>query len=216
MITIKHKFLASVVIEGQILPNSWDMNLNLIPNESIHNHHDIAIATDRVNVWIESMLDNSMLVGPQDMLTLKEMSMHPFAIGVHPLPDEPYDRILSICLYTKISSIMENKMFVDSIWLESYQREGISHTYCSDDGDTALLKNLAVPGQEEFAEYWYRKDPVFFRVDNEGVTLTEQSWKDLGLSFDAANTSDGKVVPITKSKFKPRIIPGDKGDDSIA
>lgn len=214
MITIKHKFLASVVIEGQILPNSWEMNLNLIPNESILNHQDIAIATDRVNVWIESMLDNSMLVGPQDMITLKEMAMHPFAIGVHPLPDEPYDRILSICLYTKISSIMENKMFVDSIWIESYQSEGISHTYCSDDGDTALLKNLVEPGQEEFAEYWYRKDPVFFRVDNEGVTLTEQSWQDLGLAFDGK--SDGKVVPITKGKFKPRIIPGDKGDDNIA
>jgi hypothetical protein len=207
MITLKHRFLATVIIDGQILPNSWEMCLNMIPN---HNERaqDISIVTDRVNVWIESMLDNSMLVGPKDMITLREMTS-PFTIGVHPLPDEPYDRILAICLYTKISSIMEKKMFIDSIWLESYQSEGISHTYTSEDGDVELLRQLVEPGDEEFAEYWYRKDPVFFRVDIEGIQLKEQTWHDLG--FGLGEKSDSKVVPF--NKFKPRIIPGDKGDD---
>jgi len=206
MITLKHKFLATIIIDGQILPNSWDLNIDMVPNPT-ESTHDISVVTDRVNVWIESMLDNSMLVGPADMHLLKEMPC-PFSIGVHPLPDEPYDRMVAICLYTKLSAIMEKKMFINSIWLESYQSQGISHTYTSEDGDADLLKHLAEPGNEEFASYWYRKDPVFFRVDDAGMELKEQTWGELGLAL--REEEDGKVVPM---RFKPRIIPGDKGDD---
>ena len=209
MITVKHRFLATIIIDGQILPNSWDIHLNLIsnPNES---QKDIATVVNRASCWIESMLDNSMLVGPEDMITLQDMAC-PFAIGVHPLPDEPYDRMLSICLYTKLSSIMEKKMFIDSIWLESYQSEGISHTHTAEEGDMGLLKSLADPGHEEFAEYWYRCDPVFFRSGSDGIELKEQTWEELGLGL-----SDEKPNVVSINKFKPRIIPGDKGDPDIA
>ena len=103
-------------------------------------------------------------------------------------------------------------MFIDSIWLESYQSEGISHTYTCEEGDMTFLKTLAQPGQEEFAEYWYRCDPVFFRANEEGMELKEQTWDELGLGL---SDTKPKVVPLT-SKFKPRIIPGDKGDPDIA
>ena len=111
MISIKHKFLATVIIDGSLIPNSWDLTVNLIPN-SINSNHDVAIATERLNVWIEAMLDNSMLVGPDDMELLKNVGPLPFSIGVHPLIDEPYDHIVGISIYTKLSAILEKKLFV--------------------------------------------------------------------------------------------------------
>jgi len=216
MITIKHKFLASVIVDGSLIPNSWDLTVHLTANVSESNH-DIAVATERLSVWIESMLDNSMLVGPEDMELIKDAPTLPFSAGVHPLIDEPYDHILAVCVYTKISAILDSKLFVDSLSLESYQGGNISHTHNAEEGDVEILREVARPGQEEYAEYWYRKDPVFFRIDENGVKLVDQSWKELDLGFDEDNKGKTRnmgenVVPL--KEFKPRIIPGDKDDSA--
>ncbi len=208
MISIKHKFLATVIIDGSLIPNSWDLTVNLIPNSS-NSNHDVAIATERLNVWIEAMLDNSMLVGPDDMELLKNVGPLPFSIGVHPLIDEPYDHIVGISIYTKLSAILEKKLFVDSLYLESYQGGNISHTHHTEEGDIEILRSAVNPGQEEYAEYWYRKDPVFFRVDHEGIKLVEQTWSELELGFNK-DKAEKNIVKL--SEFKPRIIPGDKDD----
>ena len=216
MIAIKHKFLASVIINGSLIPNSWDLTVHLSANVSETNH-DIAVATERLSVWIEAILDNSMLVGPDDMELIKDFESMPFSAGVHPLIDEPYDHILAVCIYTKISSILDKKLFVDSLTLESYQGGNISHTHNAEEGDVDILRDIARLGQEEYAEYWYRKDPVFFRIDDKGVKLIEQTWKELELGFDEDNGGETRnvgenVVPL--KKFKPRIIPGDKDDSA--
>jgi hypothetical protein len=210
MISFRKNFLTTVIIENQILPNSWEVQINLVPNTD-SKIIDIDTATDRINVWIDSILDNSMLVGPNEMKMLSELTS-PFEIGVHPVPDQPYDRMVAMCLYTKFTSIIEKKLFIDSIWLESYQADGLSHTYAADvDSDLDILRQITEPGNEEYAEYWYRRDPVFFRVNSEGCKLYEQTWSELGMGFDIEQKIDN-VVRL--NQFKPRIVPGDKNDDN--
>ena len=208
MISIKHKFLASVVIDGSLVPNSWDLTVNLTANTDYSNY-DITTAIERINVWIEALLDNSMLVGPEDMEMLKSAAVLPFSISVHPLIDEPYDHILGISIYTKISAILEKRLFVDSLYLESYQGGNISHSHTAEDGDIEILRSAVDPGQEEYAEFWYRKVPVFFSVDHEGINLVEQTWDDLELGFNK-DKADKNIVKLPG--FTPRIIPGDKDD----
>ena len=58
---------------------------------------------------------------------------------------------------------------------------------------------------------------MFFRIDDKGVKLIEQTWKELELGFDEDNGGETRNVGenvVTLKKFKPRIIPGDKDDSA--
>jgi|TARA_B110000495_G_C22903056_1_gene527051 hypothetical protein len=203
MITIKHTFLATVILDGCILPNRWDIKIDLL-SDGKGSGTDISIACERVNVYVETMLDNCMLVGPQSMEDiLSEGTM--FYAGIHPLIDDPYDHILAISLYTKLNAILEGVLLVDSVWIESYQGNGISHTHSSEDDDGNVLDKIVDPKWKKYAEYWKSKDPSFYKSEKGEVELLKQTWDEvkLGYTKDKKKSKDGIVREFT-------VIEGDK------
>jgi len=205
MIKYEDRFSSSILLSKVLVPNTWNIDVHLIPNHSTGKNYNIAL--DRLEYYINEVLDNSIIISPDDVGI--------FASGVGfkgkiiVLPDEPYDHLLSIALYTKFNSILEKVFFVESVSVTSYQGEGITHTYDSESGDMETLINLINdPDIQEYVDYWYKPDAQCFIMDDEGMELITTKWHEVDLNF-THNTTDSNVV---KLNIKPRK----DDDDNIA
>lgn len=208
MIKLEERFSACIVVNDVLIPNTWELTINLIPNSNTQKNYNIAL--DRIQFYIGEVLDNSILLSPQSVeLFAKSIGING---TVHTLPGEPYDHLLSICLYTKLNSILERVFFVESVGVSSYQGEGITHTYDCESGDMETLRSLVHENAQllEYANYWYKPDIVYFDLHPEGLRMESKNWDELNLEFDS---DDDRVVKL--SNFKPRIIPKDDNDDTL-
>jgi hypothetical protein len=209
MIKLDEKFAASVIIDGVLIPNLWDIKINLFPHaEKVLEQKNYMKVVDRIQYYISETLENSILLGPESFNLFSK------GIGikgkVHFLPDEPFDHMLAISLYTKVHAILEDVFFIDSVQVSSYQSSGISHSHSVDTGDINTLRDVALPGHEDYAEYWFRKECQWFTLNEEGLQLKTIPWEELDLGLDK---KPGTVVNL--NDFKPKLIkPEDDEDDT--
>lgn len=204
MIRLEERFSSSVVIDDILIPNTWDISIELIPNKNVAKNYNTAL--DRLQFYVDTVLDNSIIISP-DVVQIWNKDMG-FKGKVHMLPEEPYDHLMSICLYTKFNSILEKVFFVESVGVTSYQGQGITHTYDSESGDMSTLINI-IDGDDnkEYIEYWYKPHIEYFDLDENGLTLKTITWDELGMDFDDPN----KIVKL--SNYKPTILPRDDDED---
>ena len=206
MISVTNKFAATLYINSMLFPNFWDITINMTPNPAV-NTSNSNVAMDRIQYYIDNMLDNSLLLGPSGT---KLFDKNPMGIegACNLLPAEPLDHLFTVCLYTKFSSIAEKMLFIDSVVLESYQSNGMRHTYDSEDEKITPLRNIIDKEFLEYCEYWYDRDPVLFKLDADGLQLVKQTWADVDLLFE---TSDKNIVKL--DSFRPKILPKNSDDD---
>ena len=219
MISVTNKFAATLYINSVLFPNFWDITINMIPNPAatVGNNN---VAMDRIQYYVENMLDNSLLLGPAGT---KLFDKNPMKIegACNLLPSKPLDHLFTVCLYTKFSSIVEKMLFIDSVVLESYQSNGLRHTYNSEDKKITPLHKIIDEEFLEYCEYWYDPDPVLFRLDADGLQLIKQTWSDVDLLFEPPDEPDvGLLFDETPDKniikldsFRPKISPKNSDDD---
>lgn len=202
MITLKEKFGAALVLDDNlVLPNFWDVTVALEPNPAfVEEQSSYNKAVDRIQVYIESILDNSVFIGPEHIQSF--MKGIPLKGVIHTTPDMPYDHILTLCLYTKFSNIVEGRCIVTKVKLESYQGAGIEHSHGLEDGEPETLRKIFSDEDEAFAEYWYDSRIKYFDFDESGMTLQSLSWDKFDLGFDKR---PGDIVSLDtfRSKIKP-------------
>jgi hypothetical protein len=109
MIKLETKFSSTIVIQDVLLPNTWFIDIRLVANSSV-NQKNYNIGLDRIEFYVSQILDNSILLSPKS----GELFNQPIGLNgcVHMLPDEPYDHLIGIVLYTKLNSILEKVFFV--------------------------------------------------------------------------------------------------------
>ena len=219
MISVTNKFAATLYVKGMLFANFWDITINMVTDAdtSASNNN---VAMDRIQYYIENMLDNSLLLGAVDA---KLFDKNPMGIeaACNLLPGDPLDHLFTVCLYTKFSSIVEKMLFVDSVVLESYQSNGIKYTYNSTDQEITPLHAVMGDVDLEYCEYWYDPEPVLFRLDADGLQLIKQTWSDVDLLFEPPDEPDvGLLFDETPDKniikldsFRPKISPKNSDDD---
>ena len=203
MITVKEKFGATLILDDMlILPNFWDVTVNMEPNPAFADElSSYNMAVDRIQVFIESMLDNSIFISPDHIKNF--MDGLPLNGVAHTTPDLPYDHILTMCLYTKFSSIVEGRCIIQNVKLESYQANGVQHSHGLEDGEPETLRNIFAEEDPAFAEYWYDSKIKFFNLTPSGMKLNVSDWEKFDLAFDK---KPGDVVSLDtfRRKYKPR------------
>jgi len=152
MIELKETFSTTMVIEDVIIPNTWNLQIHLIPNTSKNKLYNKAM--ERVQYYIQEILDNSIFIGSHNLKLLSEI---PFKAQVHVFPDDPWDHLIAMCLYTKINSICEEVFYVDNISISSHQARSVSHNFSEADGGNENLLELFDddPDLEQYVKYWY-------------------------------------------------------------
>jgi hypothetical protein len=214
MITLKDKFCATLILdELLIMPNLWEVTVDLEPNPAfVDDPSSYNTAVDRIQVYIESMLDNSIFVSPEHVKHF--MSGIPLNGVVHTTPDIPYDHILTICLFTKFSSIAEGRCIVTNVKLESYQGQGVAHTHGVDDGDLDVLRTMFSEDVSEYAEYWFDSHIKFFELSPDSMVLQTLPWEKFHLEFQTDKTGD--VVQLDTFRPSPKKQDDDDNNDNIA
>ena len=188
MISVTNKFAATLYVKDMLFANFWDITINMVTDAdtSASNNN---VAMDRIQYYIDNMLDNSLLLGAVDA---KLFDKNPMGIeaACNLLPGDPLDHLFTVCLYTKFNSIVEKMLFVDSVVLESYQSNGLRYTYYSSDQEITPLHKIIDDEFLEYCEYWNDPEPVLFRLDADGLQLIKQTWSDVDLLFEPPDEAD--------------------------
>jgi len=161
MISVTNKFAATLYVKDMLFANFWDITINII-TDSATSASNNNVAMDRIQYYIENMLDNSLLLGPA---------------GVKLFDKNPM-RIEGGC------------NLLQSVELESYQSNGLRYTYYSSDQEITPLHKIIDDEFLEYCEYWNDPEPVLFRLDADGLQLIKQTWSDVDLLFELPDEVD--------------------------
>ena len=71
------------------------------------------------------------------------------------------------------------------------------------------LRNITDNKFEEYCNHWSQRDPVSFRLNDDGLQLIHQTWADINLAF---NVSDENIVKL--DSFRTNIFPKNDNDDT--
>ena len=194
MIELKENFSVTMIIEDVVLPNTFTITVNLIPNSQYNKLYNKAM--ERIQYYITEILDNSIFVGCQN---LKKLSDLQFKAQVHVFPDDPWDHLIAMCLYTKMNSICEKVFFIDNITITSNQSRNVSHHFAEEDGGNNNLHELFddEPDLESYVNYWYKPQPQLFLL-HEGLKLTDHTWDEVDLGYEKKKPATG----VTLKDFK--------------
>jgi len=201
MITIEEKFSCCIVVDTQLLPNTFDVKINLLPTNNTQKNYNVAL--ERISILFREVLEDSVLIGPASVSKFKN------AMGlngiIHTLPAEPYDHLMSIVLHTKINAILEGVFSVERVSVTSTQGQGVTHTFENDEDIDVLRELIDNPDLQEYVDYWYTTNVNFIRLHPNGIKLESQSWDKEDLTYE--------TKPSVPKKFKPRLVSDNDSND---
>lgn len=167
-------FMAGIYYEDTLQLNQYSVALNLVTKTT--DPEETNIAMNRVKCFIWSELENTVFINQAHAEKAELLSL--LGINVTTLPEEPVDQIIGIMLYCKLNAIMEGRMTITSLDIQSTLGDQV--WYLHDDEDA--LGPFAVDGwwtlpsvQHETIEV----DPVPENV----VKVTTQGWHEYGLEW---------------------------------
>ena len=176
------KFSAGLVHNEEYHINHYDVTINIITNTV--DTYEQNIAFDRIKYWLHDVVGNGVLIGHESSLLDAYGQTGQRVIA---LPDLPYDQIVELMLYTKISAIVEDRMIITDIKLSSSMGDNVCYLY-SDDESIGPFENDG---------WWSLSTPHYTSVSKNKkkvVSLTKvQSWDAVGLSWDADADADAEV-----------------------
>lgn len=108
-------FIAGVYVHGQLHFNSYSVVLQLLTQTT--NSQNSNIALERVKAFVYHELGNTVFLGPADHDKADMLSV--LGINITTLPEEPVDQVVGLMLYTKLNAVMEDRMILTSLDIQS-------------------------------------------------------------------------------------------------
>ena len=202
MIELKEKVCTTMLLEDIIIPNIWNIHVTLLPNQGKNKLYNKAM--ERLQYYITEILDNSVFVSRDNVSKITNL---PFKAQVHIFPDDPWDHLIAMCLYTKFNSLLEEVFYVDNVTISSHQARSVSHSFSEEDGGTGnLLELFGEEDEQEVVKYWYKPTPQLFLL-HDGLQLVDHPWSDIELEYE--DKKPGTVVTLKDFKKPPK---GDNDD----
>ena len=192
MINVKRQFSFQSLIyfNENILINNYQLNLELIINtECIHEQ---TIGLERLKYFIHETIQNCLFINQSEIDAIIKASTLGLKLCI--LPQEPYDQIISLLMFKKLNSILENKMTVNSVELSSFLGDDVK--FICDGHD-----NLG-PFHEN--GWWCDIDcklsqPVFTNKKEKVIRIIKYiiDWNDVNLCWDDDQNKKTKSAEIS-------------------
>lgn len=168
-------FLAGIWYNNQLQMNHYNLHISLVTNS--HNAKDTNIAMDRMKYFVLAMMQHTIFVN-QEQVGVAEI-MKSLGINVTTLPGEPVDQMVGMMLYCKLNAIMENRMTITALDINSVLGDSVWYRH---DAEDSL-------GPLEHAGWWTQATTQHDTVDLEPagdnvVKVTNQGWYDVGLEWE--------------------------------
>ena len=170
-------FMAGIYYENRLQLNHYNVGIQLLTQVS--NSTEINIAMERTKAFVYAELCDTVFFGPQD--TEKADMFQMMGMNVTTLPDQPVDQIVGIMLYCKLNAVMQGRMIITKLDIQSYL--GDSVWYSHDEEDAVGL----------FAEdgWWHKESCQHNNIDtisytDKVVKVVNQGWHEYGLDWPEA------------------------------
>ena len=122
-------FLAGIYFSNHLELNSYSASINLLTQCTDHSHTNIAM--DRIKAFVYGELENTIFINQQNKEQAELLCM--LGCNVTTLPEEPVDQIVGMMLYHKLNAIMEGRMLVTDINIQSTLGDSVWYQYDEDD-----------------------------------------------------------------------------------
>ena len=171
-------FYAGVHISDTYYINSYNMECSFV-NTDNSDYAEMSVAIDRIEHFIYRVLQHSVIISEEHTSAIKKYKAA--GINICELPIDPLDEILASILILKINAILEGKIKLINMALDSHMSEGMRFVIAPEE-----IKSLSYNGNH----FWWNKSNLCMsklnksNVDNV-VKLFDGSkeWEQLGLSW---------------------------------
>ena len=196
-------FNGIIVVDGELFYNNYTVKIKIRPITS--NLAEQNIYFERLKTLYHVIFNNSIITARNEPL-YKVLQKHTSNRFIE-LPKPPYDQIMSAVCFTKSTAILEGKIVVDSIELESFQGDGISYTVEKDYTELQLLDvdNWFSTKYNKFDPWWLRNDTATYDKElSKGIYSGHFPWNPV------PNTEVKKPENAKIFEFNAKVIDGGK------
>jgi hypothetical protein len=178
-------FVAGVHFDDQYYINSYELVLSMLVETDLPKEQVVAL--DRLDFLIKNIITNSVFVNADHEESIEKYRNA--GIKVATLPGEPYDQIVGMVLLLKLNSIMENRIKITDITINSLLSDGMRYPIVAESAENADIM---------LGHNWWHSndieitnDDILVEPKNNVVKLFDDSvWADLNLSWkDKAKTT---------------------------
>jgi hypothetical protein len=176
-------FNCGIVYRDAFHINSYQCRVKMITDTDDDTEQNISYL--RIRHWISNVLDSAVLISRQS-----EMLKHYQATGqrVIEMPDEPVDQLMGIMLYLKLNSIMEGRMSITELHINSTEGDHVWYIHEQNDN----IGPFACNG------WWNESRPACYSSRKRTGKIVSmprmQEWKDLELDWEDHSPLQDTVV----------------------
>ena len=185
---------SAVVVDGNRIfrANLYTIKLNIITATENRTYQNVALR--RILFFINEIFNGSILINIKNPNVTKLIKIAKDSQIIQ-LPDEPYDQIIGMILFDKLSVITEENLAIESIAIGSHIAKDLFYTV--DD-----FEDFEYDSSIENPPWWMRSDTS---VTNDTKILANiDTWSDLNLDWEE---KDGKDIEF--------MLALDNEDDTI-
>lgn len=200
------------LINKRLVISAIDIKLELDFNDD-SDKMDQVTALERMKRWLDGVLDGSVAFNTKSTLSISTFA--DMANNLIFCPDDPYDFLLLVLIYSKLNAIGQGHVSVVHCELMSSMGDGFGNWF---EGDTSeVLPTLQEwAGDNTFFDkpWWHRSDGSTIDMwagPDDDVTVKPDILIDLSADLDAIIEQEqlGEAAEIIKPNFKPTIITND-------
>jgi len=177
---------AAIWFEGRLQINDYTAELSIYTNTTDQDDHVTSLA--RLNHFVYDELTNTVFIKQDNQEQMQALTTA--GINITPLPEEPIDQVIGIMLYCKLNAILEKRMIVTDITIQSDLGDNVRYLH----SDQESLGPCDDPG------WWFDSGPIHNNFNptignkKQVVKLNRTpTWRDLDLEWS------GTSAPITDS-----------------
>ena len=186
---------AAIWFEDRLQINDYSAELSIHTNTDNHEDHVTCMA--RLNHFVYHELTNTVFIKQTNQDQLRALAAA--GIKMTTMPEEPIDQIIGIALYCKLNAILQERMFVNGVTVQSDLGDNVRYLHNDHDSTGPL-------GQEG---WWQDFSPVHSNfkpsankkhVVKLNRTLT---WQDLDMEWSDVEPVDNAGNTVVFAKFGP-------------
>jgi predicted Fe-Mo cluster-binding NifX family protein len=185
---------SAIWFENCLQLNDYTATISMITNTSVSEDHTTCM--DRINHFVYHELANTVFVHQEDREQMQLLA----AAGIKftPLPEQPIDQIVGLVLYCKLNAIVEDRMHVTAVAIQSELGDNIRYLHSEHEGATLMDQ----PG------WWQDSNPAHNNFKQTGNSKKQvvklnrtPSWRELDLDWSDAQRPTIESNTVVFAKF---------------
>lgn len=186
---------AAIWFENSLQLNNYNVELSIITNTS--NSDDHIVSLNRLNHFVYHEMGNTVYIHQDNIAQITALTAA--GIKVTTLPEQPIDQIIGLALYCKLNAILEDRMFITGVTIQSDLGDNVRYLH-SDRESVGPLSQEGWwqdpgPRHSDFRSLANKKHVVKL---NRAV-----SWQNLDLEWDSDETAEPTGNTVVFAKFNP-------------